>query len=166
MSLRATLWALDEAPVTDARHVLVLVALADHADDNGRGCWPSVTTIAARARCSVRTVHRALRELEAAGVIVRGDQSLVAKFRKDKRPVVYDLSLSARGASLAGRSVSGVSSVTERGDKPGRSGVSPVSHKPSLNRSINRGAATCITHLLALPCRGCAADRLVQEDSA
>ena len=36
MSLRATLWALDDAPTDDPYEALVLIALADHADDDGR----------------------------------------------------------------------------------------------------------------------------------
>jgi hypothetical protein len=165
MSLRATLWALDEAVTEDARQVLVLIALADHADDNGRGCWPAVTTIAKRARCSPRTVHRMLRELEAQGLVRRGDQSKTAGIRPDRRPVVYDLVMPARGDILTPRKAHEVSSGTERGDMQSISGVTRMSHEPLLNRSLNRGVATCIVHLSRTPCSGCAADRLVEGEN-
>jgi hypothetical protein len=44
--------------------MLVLMALADHADANGQ-CWPSLRTIGLKARASLRAVRSALRELEA-----------------------------------------------------------------------------------------------------
>jgi hypothetical protein len=50
---------------------LVLLVLADHAHGDGRCSWPSVKTIAHEARMSERGVRYALRELEAAGRIIR-----------------------------------------------------------------------------------------------
>lgn len=165
MSLRATLWVLDEAPVTDMRHFAVLVALADNASDNGRGAWPAVKTIARRARCSERTVHRILRELLEEGVIRRGDQSIVERFPINRRPVVYDLNMPFRGDNLSPQAGSGVTRRASRGDTAGSSGVTLLAEEPSLNqkRTFNRGLSTCTAHLLATPCRGCAADRLVGE---
>jgi hypothetical protein len=49
---------------------LVLLMLADKANDDGTGAWPSVRTIAREARMSVRAVQYSLRRLEAAGAIV------------------------------------------------------------------------------------------------
>lgn len=50
---------------------LVLLALADHADDEGGNAWPKIATIQAKARLGERTVQTALRELEEAGEIER-----------------------------------------------------------------------------------------------
>lgn len=123
MSLRAMLWALESAPVTDTSALVILWALADRASDDGRSAYPSVEWIADRARCSTRTVHRHLRTLEADGLISRGDQQMVAHFRADHRPVVWDLNLSLeRGDNLARRDtggIHGVSPVTSRGDTGG-----------------------------------------------
>ena len=69
MSLRATLWALDEAPLTNPTSVLVLVALADEADDEGGSCYPSLRRIADRARVSTNTARDHIRKLEEAGLI-------------------------------------------------------------------------------------------------
>ncbi len=69
MSLKATLWALDTAPVTNPTSVLVLIALADEADDDGTGGHPSLRRIAQRARVSVNTAKSHIRLLEEDGVI-------------------------------------------------------------------------------------------------
>ena len=161
-------WALHSAPVGDARDLLVLLALADFASPDGRGCFPSMSTVARAARCSERTAQRSLRALEAAGLIRRGDQELVSHYRKDKRPVVWDLALE-RGVSVSPRSVSGVTSGAERGDKPGTSGVTRVSPKPSTYPSMNR-RAVCIKHGTEVgakgSCSGCRADALAGEETA
>lgn len=49
--------------------LIVLLKLADNADDERRLAWPSVPHLAKKCRMSERTVQRALRELEAAGEI-------------------------------------------------------------------------------------------------
>ena len=48
--------------------LLVLLALADFADDDGYA-WPAVPTIAAKARMTERNARYVLRELEASGEI-------------------------------------------------------------------------------------------------
>ena len=69
MSVRALSWALRDAPVARHSDLLVLIVVADHAHDDGTGAYPSVPTIAAMARLSVRGVRNALGRLEASGVI-------------------------------------------------------------------------------------------------
>jgi len=49
--------------------LLVLLALADFADDDGK-CWPNNETLAAKARLSKRQVNRVLAILNEAGEIV------------------------------------------------------------------------------------------------
>lgn len=53
-----------------AAEKLVLLALADNADDLGR-CWPSQEVIATKASVSVRTVRTHLRTLEKHGLLSR-----------------------------------------------------------------------------------------------
>jgi DNA-binding transcriptional regulator YhcF (GntR family) len=62
--------AWDHAEVASPLALLVLLALANHADDSGY-CWPSVERIAHLSRTSRRTVQRQLVELETAGLVVR-----------------------------------------------------------------------------------------------
>ncbi|WP_368857400.1 helix-turn-helix domain-containing protein [Thiolapillus sp.] len=63
----------------------VLVALAEHVSGEGRECWPSVSRLARMTGCAERTVQRALRTLEAAGLI-RVEQ-------RAGRPALYSLNL-------------------------------------------------------------------------
>jgi len=51
------------------REKFVLVALADNADHAG-SCYPSLETLAGKTSMSVRTVQRALRDLETLGALV------------------------------------------------------------------------------------------------
>lgn len=69
MSLRATLWALDDVRTGDPITKLVLIALADEADDDGGSCYPSLRRIAQRAECSIATARRHVAKLESAGLI-------------------------------------------------------------------------------------------------
>ena len=48
--------------------LLVLLALADFANDSGK-CWPSIPVLAAKARLTERQTRRVLSKLEQAGEI-------------------------------------------------------------------------------------------------
>lgn len=94
MSVRAVSWAIDQAPVggnTTAR--MILVSLADRADENGRDAYKYVSAIADSIRKSDSTVSRTLAWMEEIGVIERGNQHLVDSYPWYARPVVYDLRL-------------------------------------------------------------------------
>lgn len=69
MSVRATRAVLDGRYPRGGTHLLVLMILADHADDAGGNVWPSVARVARAARCTTRQVRRIMRDLEADGVI-------------------------------------------------------------------------------------------------
>lgn len=49
----------------------VMVVLADHYNDSTGTCWPSIDTLAEVTGVSRRTVIRKLKDLEAAGYIIR-----------------------------------------------------------------------------------------------
>lgn len=156
MSIPAVSWALYESPAGDPTARLILVHLAEHADKDGRGTYPSVPTIAEDIEVSERTVQRHLAAMEDRGLICRGDQELVSHYRADCRPVVWDLNMAMkrpprepkepkrRGVKMsprpaaAGRQnvtpsdANGVTPVTERGDTGVANGVTPVSPKPSF----------------------------------
>lgn len=72
MSIRWTAAAW-RAPDVGPGELLVLLALADFADDTGL-CWPSVSRIGEMTRQSARTVQRHLSELEARGLIERTER--------------------------------------------------------------------------------------------
>ena len=90
MSTEALQWAIEEARAP-AHLFGVLACLAWKADEHGRGAYPSGPTLADWTGKSTRQVRLDLRELEAAGFIVPGDQSLAAHIRADRRPAVWDL---------------------------------------------------------------------------
>jgi hypothetical protein len=62
-------WAWDQAPVDNPSDLLVLLALADEANELGGDCFPSLRRVAKRARLSVGAVHKAIARLEADGLI-------------------------------------------------------------------------------------------------
>ena len=152
MSIRAITWVMDEAPVDDARQLLILYALADHAHDDGTCAWPSQERIAERARCSTRTVRRHMQLLEEQGLIWRGDQQHVAHIRIDRRPIVWDLNLNkTRADNLTGRT-SGVERP-DTGDQAGghlgsndRTQLCPTNRpKPSMNHPEPSSVASRIS---------------------
>jgi hypothetical protein len=93
MSSEAVGWVLRDAPDVPAQCVCVLIGLAEHADKRGRGAYPSAGTLAAYARKSERMARYDIKVLVGAGLIRPGDQSLVAKYPPNRRPVVYDLAM-------------------------------------------------------------------------
>jgi len=106
VSHQASAWALDARQTgrLGAGARLVLATLADYADPQGHGAYPSKATIGARLDLDVDTVRKHLRTLEAAGIIVRGDQALVAHYPADKRPTVYNLALKSDPSEMRPRS--------------------------------------------------------------
>jgi len=143
MSIKVTGWALNEAPVEQPVQVLILVAMAERCNDDGTCSYQSVKTIASKARISPRTVHREFKNLEAMGVIRRGDQAAAEHLPVNRRPVVYDLAvelrrgdnLSYQDSGVTEESVqeeSGVTSTTVRGDTDDSLGVTPMADNSSF----------------------------------
>ena len=111
MSVEAVSWAINKAPVggnVTAR--MILVSLADKADEYGRDAWKYTSAIADSIRKSDATVFRTLAWLEEIGVIERGDQRLVDHYPEYARPVVWNLRLDL------------VQEPTERQKRKGRAG--------------------------------------------
>lgn len=131
MSVEAMSWALSQPLGGHAK--VVLIGIANHARPDGKGAWPSASTLTKYAHCSHRTVQRYIVQLEAEGWIVRAGTH-VPDGRADKATVVWDLPLATVRHPDA--------SVTERYDNPDTSGTTngtdrydtTVSYKPSLNR--------------------------------
>lgn len=93
MSVQALAWAKRQK-AGSASAKLVLMILADYADEHGR-CWPARSTIAEEAELTIRSVSDQLKALEAAGLIERdtrtrddGSQtSSTIQIRLDREPV-------------------------------------------------------------------------------
>jgi hypothetical protein len=111
VSLKAITWVMERAPVKSPAEQVVLYVLADRAHDDGRCAWPAQSWIAERTRLSTRTVRRHLSEMEARGLIRRGDQRPVQHIPPQRRPIVWDLCMS--GPDNGDRS-----SLTGQNDRP------------------------------------------------
>ena len=136
MSLRALTWAIYEIGSTlkDASAYRVLLILADNANDEGKGAYPSASTIAEETGMSLRTVRNKLNDLEAAGIIMRGDQALADYLPANRRSVVWDLNLdNNRHAESAPQHTP--ATTTTRGAKS-----APQTHGPDVQQGCNRGA--------------------------
>lgn len=125
-------WAMEQQIVRDASARHVLLCLANYADHQGKAAFPSASTLVNDTGLSERTVRAKLDFLEQSGLIVKGNQAIVAAYidRADKRPVCYDLHIS-RGAAVAGRS--------ERGANDDATGCNSRSNGVQMTQE--RGAA-------------------------
>lgn len=90
MSIKAMNWAWEQSLPCSPK--LILMALADAADDSG-DCWPKVKTIARKCNVSERTVQRVMKEFIADGLL-----ELTPRFNQDGRQISnnYRLLLSHR----------------------------------------------------------------------
>lgn len=67
-------WDMGEVEQLDARTLLVLLAVVEHANSEGR-CWPSQARLARYTRMSESTVRRCLKRLEGLEIIERKKRS-------------------------------------------------------------------------------------------
>src|ERR1700760_4485116 len=68
LSIRLMSQVWEDPRIQSQPELLVLLALADHARDDGV-CWPSIRTIAAKARVEKRSAQRILRRLIEKGLV-------------------------------------------------------------------------------------------------
>lgn len=73
-------------------HLLVMLKLADHANDEGSKVWPAVATIAAQAQCSERTVQNVLKAFRDCGLVG------VVKAGGGSTPTIYTLNVALLNA--------------------------------------------------------------------
>lgn len=138
MSVQALSWVLEHS---DAQYAdrLVLISLADHAQSDGTGAWPSVETIARHAKISRRAALYSLSALEEQGAIVRTGKSR-------QGTVVWTVVMTVQqtldgGADIARADIAPVQSVTSRG---AGSAPDPSENHPSTPPLTppSRGGAT------------------------
>lgn len=110
MSIEALAWALNLAPVPVDRNgkpssacAAVLQGLANHADADGIGAFPSVATLVRYTRLSERTVRTSLDRLAESQIIRPCAPEIVAARirRADRRPQGWDLDLTLVRDDLA-----------------------------------------------------------------
>lgn len=116
MALNLVCAVLDRGP-KDLAEMAVLLAIADSADKDSGEAWPSVATIARRARQTDRSVHNVLARLRAADWLTWGPRSRANGSRASN---VYTINLQALGEAREG----------------GSAGRSPLNHVQG--RALNR----------------------------
>ncbi len=129
---------------------MLAVRLADFADDDGRGIWPSVATLARETDLSERTVQRLLRDFVDEGLLV----VVSAASGRPGEPTRYDFDMrtltglrDAKAAidgchGVTGDTVSPVTLTAETGDiddTNGCHGVTRTVIEPSDKPSSERG---------------------------
>jgi hypothetical protein len=139
MSIRVMSWVFDESDVQHRGDLLVLLVLADHASDDGDHAYPSVETIAKKARLTDRGARLALRNLEASGAIEKTGKGPRGTFayrvvmdpqaRKSLPPAI---TAPRKSATEGGKSVT--SNVQATSPEPSKPSKEPSSRagRPSL----------------------------------
>lgn len=98
---------------------MVLLVIADHANDEGTQSYPSQATIASKSSISVRTVQRAVNNLVSEGYIRMFKHSGgSAGCREDRRPHLYQINIHRlRGDNVTGRNdvADGATMTTDTG---------------------------------------------------
>ncbi|EOC1067819.1 helix-turn-helix domain-containing protein [Cronobacter malonaticus] len=97
---------------------LVLIKLADNANDNGE-CWPSYQHIADQCEISKRSVMNHIAALCDSGLV----KKVTRKGEKGNSSNIYLLHLDGAGDSLVGSANNSLSSAA---NSPGSAGVAPV----------------------------------------
>lgn len=143
MSIKAMNWAWEQPlpPVPK----LILMALADNADDHGY-CWPKMKTIAAKCSTSERTIQRTIKTLLTAGMLKKD-----ARFDANGRQVSngytlvlsYPDKLSPPADARVGEGDTCVTpGVTQLCQGEGDKAMSPLEppYEPSYESSVRRSA--------------------------
>ena len=117
MSIEAVSLVLNKSKAT-GRAKLVLLGIANHLGD--QGAWPSISTLARYANASERSVKRDIQELVQLGELKVELQN--APTHKQYKTNLYWITI---GSGVTD-SASGVTAQVSRGDRLGKSGVTPV----------------------------------------
>lgn len=96
MSYQALTWAtrIDRHTLPRPADKYVLLMLANYADAEGGSVFPSIARLEKDTHLARRTIQRALRRLEKAGLIQPANKNVLPeKYRPDKRPNAYRLKM-------------------------------------------------------------------------
>jgi DnaD/phage-associated family protein len=108
----------------------VLLALADHANDEGRGAYPSLDTLAHKTSMSRRTVQRAIDALKILGIIKLVG---ISEYGTDN----YSIFESAISRGDSGTNPQQGVTLVQEGDDSGALKSVPESPESSFKPSIN-----------------------------
>jgi hypothetical protein len=118
-------------------HLLIALKLADYANDDGGKVWPAVSTIAAQAQCSERTVQNVLKAFRNCGLI------RTLKPGGGSTPTIYQLNVLLLG-KLAGAKarLAGKADAIEMPEEPTETGatVAPLHEAAPVQMERPTGA--------------------------
>lgn len=147
MAIQCVAWVLEHETTTSKAERLVLLSLANHAGwkHDRWECYPGRELIMREANVSLRTYHEALRQLEAAGLVVRIINAAPdERIPKDRRPNLFVLILGDGVAETATRPPNGVAVTAPRGSNKRRDGVANLAtqtvSEPSVEPTLARTA--------------------------
>ena len=119
---------LTKLPLTEK---MVLLVIADHANDEGTEAWPSQATIANKASISIRTVQRSVNSLVEQGYIwLQKGAGGSATCREDRRPHRYTIILTKLRGDVA-------TTRKRRGDADDLNGATSTPSTGRLLRPMN-----------------------------
>lgn len=105
MSVRVMTWVWDHS-ASRGNERLVLLAIADHASDDGSDAWPSIATLARKTGVSERTVQRCISSLVDMGELV------VERLGNGRKSSKYRVRMVQGGQSVRGAKSSPRQDVT------------------------------------------------------
>lgn len=137
MSVQAITWVLEDAPDLPPHLVGTLLALANHADREGRNAFVGQKLLGWYTRKDRRNARKDIDALLKVGLIREGDQRIAAHIRADRRPVVYDLAMErTRGPRPLDEGMQAPPRADPRGDADVPSkGVTGGRTRPLANRA-------------------------------
>ena len=111
MSVKVMAWVWDQDLPTSQK--MLLLAIADHSDDDGDNAWPSKARLARKVGLSENRIRQMLRELEAAGwITTERQQGGTHRTPSDRRPNLYRVVMDERGLTHEPLTISGTSSTS------------------------------------------------------
>jgi hypothetical protein len=162
--VRVMSWVFDQSRSTGSDR-LVLLAIADRADDDGTDAWPSVAWIARKARVSERTVQRSINTLVRLGelAVVRGNgvgrtsryrvvmhgaaSAPAGEARPAARPVETAVeNPSAKGDKLTPLPIRRVTTAPTKGDTRVTRSIQEPSVNPPTPRQWGAARPHCAAH--------------------
>jgi hypothetical protein len=131
VSIKVMSWVWDNSPHSGGA-LVVLLAIADFAHEDGSGAFPSVETLAAKARLSKRQTQTILKELNESGEL------LVAHGGGRRKSNTYTVVMENKGAVSAPFSTKGAveddsqrQMLHKKGEADSAETVMPTSPEPS-----------------------------------
>jgi hypothetical protein len=135
-------WVFDHSQ-TRGTDRLVLLAIADSAEDDGTNAWPGVEKIAAKAGVTRRGAQQAIARLRDAGLIGVEEQAGGPKdMRADRRPNRYSVVMATGRTAVHPAAVDGAKTTTGRGAPEGSDGA---------KATTSRGEQPCALSVLKHP---------------